>query len=619
MVLKNFKGFVIPLLAIVLFFNCKKGPDNNGNMEASKRPNVILIMTDDQGYGDLSCHGSPYVKTPALDSLYAESVRFTDFHVDPSCSPTRAALLTGNYSSRAGVWHTIGGRSLLKEGMTTMPEVFASNGYETAVFGKWHLGENYPFRPQDRGFKESIVHGGGGIGQGPDYWGNDYYDDTFKHNGEFEKYDGYCNEVWFDEAIEYIDKNKDGPFFCYLSTNLPHAPLLVDEKFIAPYRGRVSDRLARYYGMVNSIDENVKKLLNKIENVGLRENTIVIFMTDNGPCPWFGGVKMDFETGMVEEGYSAGMKGGKIWGYENAHRVPFFIRWPERGIVGGKDVDALAGHIDVLPTLMELCGLKNYDDLQLDGRSLAPFLEEQITKWPDDRTFFVHNQRVEYPVKDKEYQVLTEDWRLVKREEDELYEIKKDPEEMHTVANQHTAIVKELYGRYEDWWSDVSGDFDKYAEIHVGTPHENPVKMYAHDAHTRNGKKIWVVNVAKAGEYTVSLNRWPEESGKRIVENRAGDKEVAVESAWLKIGNIEKSAKVDKQMTNVQFEVDLKAGTTCFETAFKLTGEEKTLRTECIYVSYEGETTEKNLSNYVASVPDQLLKEGYVQKVIYYD
>ena len=619
MVVKNFKYFGIPLLLAVLFFNCKRGAEGQRTASVPEKPNVILIMTDDQGYGDLACHGSPYVKTPALDSLYAESIRFTDFHVDPSCSPTRAALLTGNYSSRAGVWHTIGGRSLLKEGMTTMPEVFSSNGYETAAFGKWHLGENYPFRPQDRGFKESIVHGGGGVGQGPDYWGNDYYDDTYKHNGKFEKYEGYCNNIWFDKAIEYIDENKDKPFFCYLSTNLPHAPLLIDEKYVAPYRGRVSERLARYYGMVNSIDEDVKKLLNKIDDVGLRNNTIVIFMTDNGPCPWFGGVIMDFDTGLVEEGYTAGMKGGKIWGYENAHRVPFFIRWPKGGITGGKDVNALTGHIDIMPTLIELCGLNSSEKLQLDGRSFAPILREEISKWPDDRTLFVQNQRVEYPIKDKEYQVLTEDWRLVKRDADELYDIKKDPEELNNVANQHPAIVKELYGRYEEWWGDVSVDFDEYAKIHVGTSHENPVKLYAHDAHSRNGKKIWVVNVSKAGKYEIRLNRWPEESGKKIVENREGDKELKVENAWLKVGNVERSAKVGKNMTAVKFEVDLKAGTTCFQTAFNLEEDGKTLSTECIYVNYLGEADEKNLINYVASVPDKLLKEGYVQKVIPYD
>ncbi|CAZ97640.1 arylsulfatase [Zobellia galactanivorans] len=616
---KRNSNYIVTAVLAVIFFSCKNESNTPKDIVAAKRPNVILIMTDDQGYGDLACHGSPYVKTPALDSLYAESVRFTDFHVDPSCSPTRAAILTGNYSARAGVWHTIGGRSLLKEGMVTMPEVFASNGYETAVFGKWHLGENYPFRPQDRGFKEAIVHGGGGIGQGPDYWGNDYFDDTYKHNGKFEKYEGYCNEVWFDQAIEYIDENKENPFFCYLTTNLPHAPLHVDEKYVAPYRGEVSDRLANYYGMVDNIDENVKKLLNKIDEVGLKENTIVIFMTDNGPCPWFGGVEMDFDTGYIEEGYTAGMRGAKIWGYENAHRVPFFMRWPNGGISGGKDVDAIAAHIDIMPTLIDLCDLTTDSGLKLDGRSLAPILNKTIDKWPDERKLIVQNQRVEYPVKDKEYQVLTEEWRLVKRERNELYDIKKDPEQKHDVAHEHPEVIKRLYADYEAWWNDVSVGFDEYAKIHIGNPSEDPVGMYAHDAHSRNGKKIWVVDVEKAGTYEIRLNRWPEESGKRIVENKSGNAEVAVTDAWLKVGNIERRKKVDKDMTTVTFNVDINAGTTCIETAFHMPEEGKTLATQCMYVSYLGGLGEDDLNTYVASDPDEILKKGYEQNVIPYD
>ncbi len=607
------------MLLSLAFVNCKDASENIYPKSDYKKPNVILIMTDDQGYGDLGCHGSPYVKTPTLDSLYRESVRFTDFHVDPSCSPTRAALLTGNYSSRAGVWHTIGGRSLLKEGMTTMPEVFAANGYETAIFGKWHLGSNYPFRPQDRGFKETLVHGGGGIGQNSDYWGNDYNDDTYKHNGKLEKYKGYCNTVWFNEAVDYIRKNKEKPFFCYLSTNVPHAPLIVDKKYADPYKGQVSDRLANYYGMVSKIDEDMATLLKEVKNMGLDENTIVIFMTDNGPGPWFGGIVIDFKTGFVKEGYSAGMRGGKIWGYENAHRVPFFIRWPKGGISGGKDIGALAGHIDVMPTLMDLCRLKVPDKLQMDGRSLVPLLNGEIKEWSDDRTLIVQNQRVEYPVKDKEYQVLTKKWRLVKREEDELYNIKKDIEERMDVADQHPDVVKELYGRYEDWWQDVSTDFDGYAEIYIGTTYEDPVKLYTQDAHTRNGKKIWVVNVAQDGKYEVRLNRWPEESGKNMGENRTGDKEVAVESAWLKVGNIEQTKKVNRETTTAKFMVDLKAGPTCIQTAINLSEKGKTVPTACVYVTYIGESDEKNLNAYDPSVPDKVLKEGYEQKVIPYD
>lgn len=617
--MKKTRIFIPIIIFSLFFFKCKDATENKTLNPRKQKPNVILIMTDDQGYGDLECHGNPYVKTPALDKFYGESVRFTDFHVDPSCSPTRSALLTGNYSSRAGVWHTIGGRSLLKEGMVTIADLFGNNGYKTGIFGKWHLGENYPFRPQDRGFQEAIVHGGGGIGQSPDYWGNDYYDDTYKHNGEFQKYSGYCNTVWFNEAINYIKKNKDEPFFCYIPTNLPHAPLKVDEKYVESYKGKVPERLARYYGMVNKIDEDVATLFNKVKEFGLEENTIIIFMTDNGPCPWFGGIIMDFETGYLEKGYTKNMRGAKIWGYENAHRVPFFIRWPKGRISGGKDINALTAHIDVLPTLIDLCKLKVPKDIKLDGRSLTPLLKEEIREWKDDRTVFVHNQRVEYPVKDKEYQVLTKDWRLVNRDHKELYHVKEDPEQRVNVIDKYPNLVNELYRRYDAWWEDVSVDFNKYAKIYIGSEHENPVTLYSHDAHTRKGEKVWVIEVARDGKYEVTLNRWPKESGKRIVENRAGDKENKVENVYFKTGNIQRMANVDNKTASVTFNINLKAGTTCFTFGFKLQGSDKTFGMGYVYVNYLGDGDGKVISQYIPSIPDRLLRDDYKQKVIPFD
>ena len=612
--------YILTVLAFgQVLIGCKEEAKTDVPKTEAKKPNVILIMTDDQGYGDLGSLGSPYVKTPNLDKFYNESVRFTDFHVDPSCSPTRSALLTGNYSARAGVWHTIGGRSLLKEGMVTMADVFRDNGYKTAVFGKWHLGENYPFRPNDRGFQEAVVHGGGGIGQSPDFWGNDYYDDTYKHNGKFQKYEGYCNTVWFTEAIDYIEKNKDDPFFCYIPTNLPHAPLNVDEKYVEPFKGKVSERLAKYYGMVEKIDEDVATLFRKVAELGLDENTIIIFMTDNGPCPWFGGVEMDFETGFVEEGYTAGMRGAKIWGYENAHRVPFFIRWPSAGIQGGKDIDALSAHIDVLPTLIELCGLKGADSLKFDGRSLKPLLNGKMNQWEDDRTIFVHNQRVEYPVKDKEYQVITKDWRLVNREEKELYNIKKDGGQKVNVVEENPEVVEELYKRYEDWWQDVSVGFDQYATMYVGSEHENPVTLYSHDAHTRKGEKIWTVNVARDGRYEVAVNRWPNESGKSIGENGKGDMVDRILSVSLKVGNIEQTVQVDGEMNSAKFVVDLKAGVTCFESAFRFKGNDKVSGAGFVYVDYLGDGDAQKINEYVPSVPDEVLRKGYEQKVVLFD
>jgi len=618
--MKAFKNTIGLIVLSIIFIGCANGDQKNkaSNTER-KQPNVILIMTDDQGYGDLGVHGNPYLKTPVIDEFYSQSVHLTDFHVDPSCSPTRSALLTGNHSARAGVWHTIGGRSLLKEGMVTMPEVFRDNGYETAVFGKWHLGENYPFRPIDRGFKEAVVHGGGGVGQNPDYWGNNYVDDTYKHNGEFEKYDGYCNTVWFDQALNYIKKNKEKPFFCYIPTNLPHAPLIIEDKYVAPYKGKVPDRIANYYGMVSKIDEDMGTLFREIKNMGLEENTIVIFMTDNGPCPWFGGVVIDFETGFVEEGYTDGMRGGKIWGYENAHHVPFFMRWPKGNIEGGKDIDAIAAHIDVMPTLIDLCGLKVDNKLNMDGRSLEPLLSGKAKDWNDDRTVIIDNQRVEYPVKNKEYQVMTKQWRLVKRETNELYNIKTDPEQKHNIASKHPDVVDDLYKRYDTYWEDVSVDFDKYAQIHIGTPYENPVTLYPHDAHTRNKKKIWVINVAQDGKYEIGLTRAPKESGKGIVKYKDGDKKIEAGSAYLNIGNVSKTEPIISDMKTVTFEVDLKAGTTCLDAFFKINSTGQTLGSPYVYVNYIGEANQAALTNYKASNPDKLLKDNYKQKVVLFD
>jgi len=190
-----------------------------------KRPNVILVMTDDQGYGDLACLGNSVIKTPNLDRLYAKSIRLTNFHVDPTCTPTRSALMTGHYSSRTGAWSTFMGRSLLRKDEVTMGDVFTAGGYRTGIFGKWHLGDNYPFWPHDRGFGEALIHGGGSIGEAPDYWDNNYFDDTYFNNGKAEKFKGYCTDVWFNEAIKFIEANNDRPFFCYISTNSPHGPL----------------------------------------------------------------------------------------------------------------------------------------------------------------------------------------------------------------------------------------------------------------------------------------------------------------------------------------------------------------------------------------------------------
>jgi len=514
-----------------------------------------------------------------------------------------------------------------------MADIFQSNGYRTGIFGKWHLGENYPFRPQDRGFQETLVHGGGAVSYNADYWGNDYYDDTYKHNGTPEKYEGYCNTVWFNEAIKFIKKNHQSPFFCYLSTNIPHAPLFVDEKYSEPYKSQVSDRLASYYGMVTKFDEDMGMLFGEIKDLGLEENTILVFLTDNGPCPWFGGIMID-NDGFVEEGYSAGMRGGKIWGYENAHRVPCFIRWPGGGIEGGKDVETLTAHFDLLPTLIDCCGLKKPDETAFDGRSIMPLLMDNEAQW-QDRTLFVHNQRVDFPVKYKEYQVLTERWRLVnnyqKEIEDmesfnegkpageikyiadpdqyELYDILSDPGQKNNIAGQHQDIVKMLNQKYEEWWDDVSRDFDKYNEIIVSTDHENPSMLYSHDAHRKNRERIWVLDVERDGKYEIKLYRWPEEAKKTIFETRDGKKMLMINQAHLKIGNIDTSLDVTADMSFVNFTVHLKAGTTCLQGWFTENSTGRIYGTYSISLERIGEADPVEVAQYRGSLPDEILRK----------
>jgi len=378
---------------------------------AGKRPNVVLVMTDDQGYGDIHCHGNEVIVTPNLDRLHGQSVRLTNFHVDPTCSPTRSALMTGHYSTRTGVWHTIMGRSILGRHETTIADVFSGSGYKTAIFGKWHLGDNYPYRPQDRGFGEVLIHGGGGVGQGPDYWGNNYFDDTYFHNGKEEKFKGYCTDVWFDGALKFIEANKDRPFFCYIPTNAAHSPYNVAEKYSKPYQDKgVNRSQAAFYGMITNFDENMGRLMKRLKELGLEENTILIFMTDNG----------------TSGGYAGGMRGKK------GSRVPFFVRWPAGGLEGPGDVDKLSAHVDVLPTLISLCGLKKPKGVKFDGASLAPLLKGKGRRWPD-RTLLVHSQRIEYPEKWRKSAVMTQRWRLINGKE--LYDIQADPVQKNNIAD----------------------------------------------------------------------------------------------------------------------------------------------------------------------------------------
>ena len=273
------------------------------------KPNVIFVLTDDQGYGDLSCHGNPILKTPNLDRMHDQSVRFTDFHVRPLCTPTRGALLTGRDPGRNGAYRTSAGRTMLHRDEKTSANLFADNGYVTGMFGKWHLGDHVPHRPQDHGFQYVVWHRCGGIGQVSDYWGNDYFDDTCERNGKLETFKGYCTDVWFEEAIRFIEEKKEKPFFLYLPLNAPHSPYRVDPTWSAPYEEKASwNPGAKFYGMIANLDYNFGVLRERLEDLKLADNTVLIFMTDNGTAA---GGKFDGFDSEALEGFNAGMRGKK--------------------------------------------------------------------------------------------------------------------------------------------------------------------------------------------------------------------------------------------------------------------------------------------------------------------
>jgi len=558
--MKPYTYLFIGLLCICITPGCQPAEETE-----STRPNVILIITDDQGYNDIGAHGNEMIQTPNLDNLHSESVRLTNFHVDPTCSPTRSALMTGRYSTRTGVWHTIMGRSLMDPNEKTLAEVFQDNGYRTGMVGKWHLGDNYPTRPQDQGFEEVVWHKGGGVGQGPDYWGNDYFDDTYWRGEEPEPFEGYCTDVWFREAASFIEENKGEPFFLYISTNAPHGPFLVDESYSSPYTEQgVTNPMDNFYGMITNIDDNLGLLRETLYFQGLADNTIVIYMADNGTAA---GEYRNVDEGEWP-GYNAGMRGKKGSEYEGGHRVPFFIHWPDGNLDGGRDVDQLAAHIDLLPTLADLLDLNLESDRPVDGTSLRQAIEgdENVLR---DRTLFVHSQRVENPEKWRKSSVMTEQWRLVNQTE--LYNIREDPGQENDVADANPDKVSELQGAYDQWWDSLTPVFDEYVRIHVGNTAENPVQLMSHDWHTDNGpvpwhqrhvesglvaNGAWALEIEQAGPYTITLYRWPDQT----------DESMGVTSARLRAGEIEEQMDIDPTSTEAAFDVDLEAGPMMLQT-----------------------------------------------------
>jgi arylsulfatase A-like enzyme len=487
---------------------------------APPQPNVVVVIVDDLGYGDLSCHGSPFVKTPRIDALHGESVRLVDFHVAPMCSPTRGQLLTGVDAVRNGSTVVAGSRMFVRPEIPMAPRFFAQAGYATGQFGKWHLGENPPHRPQDRGFAESLWFPLQQISSLPDHWDNDYFNPTLRRgDGTEQAFTGYCTDIFFSEAIAWMRRQQESarPFFCYLPLNACHGPQWAPEdlrKKIAAEFPKLSPGQVGYLAMLANVDTNMGRLDAFLDKSGLRDDTIVVFLSDNGGYALIGG-------------YNAGMRGGKSSLTEGGHRVPCFVRLP-RGLGGGsgRDVSGLTQVQDLLPTLLDLCGLSEAQATPFDGISLAPALRGEAAV--PDRTLVV---QYGHPKPFQLTCVMRGTWRLLsdpqgrEKGKPELYNLADDPFQAKNLFQKEAARATELRAAYDAWWSRVAPQVDNRSGITVGSEHAGPIALSCAEwrehplsdlLKMREGVKrrgVWDLDIARNATAEIALSRWPESSG----------------------------------------------------------------------------------------------------------
>lgn len=549
---------------------------------------VILVLIDDIGYGDMDILYPSGLETPNLDSLYRQSVRLTDFHVGTTCAPTRASLITGRAINATGVWHTVAGRELLREDEQTMAEVFRANGWKTGIFGKWHLGEGYPFSPRFRGFDVAVIHGGGGVGQQPDYWGNDYYSgvdrsdkptkaDVYLENGRPVEADRFCTDYWFHRASQFVRQcvSEDKRFFCYLPTNAAHAP------FNAPYGSK-----GGFDGLIENIDDNMGRLEEFLAAEGLTDDVLLIFTTDNGT------------TG----GRRGGLRGAKGSLFDGGHNVPCYWRWKHGGIGGStasaRDVQPLSAAMDLLPTFIDLFGLTRPEGGQpLHGISLKPMLLDPDFV-PADRTLVVDTQRLAELVKWRLACVAKDEvsdgkinhkWRLIRGSANsriELYDFQVDRGQDRDVAAANEAVVAGLVDFYESWWADVSRGAEAFPPFVINPDKEAELTLFSHSwiggdlspwnqGHVQGaaaGTRTHSVRFDCGGRYRFELRRWPREDGGAIDGTNAagGGKVVPAMKARLAVGGVgDLTNTINPGDAMSAFEMDVPAGPpTRLETTF---------------------------------------------------
>jgi arylsulfatase A-like enzyme len=501
---------------------------------AEPRPNVIIILTDDQGFAELGVTGNPVVRTPNIDRFAGQGAALMNFNVMPVCSPTRATLMTGRYFYRTGITDTYKGCSLMDPSETTIAEMLAASGYRTGIFGKWHLGDNYPRRAMDKGFQESLVLNGGGLAQpgdppDPVDERGAYFNATLRHNGTWVKTKGYVSDVITEAAMSFIETNRSQPFFVYLPFNCPHSPHQVSAAYSGHYLPSAfaptnfptqgnpmstqydAKDLAHVYGMIENIDDNVGRLLKKLDELQLATNTIVILFSDNG-C-------------QHHAGFNGGLRGWKGSPWEGGIHQFCFMRWPKQ-IKSGQQVDRITALPDIAPTLLDFCGVAKPEPVKFDGRSIAPLLRGEKIQWPD-RTFVFQWHRGEAPERYRNMAVRSQDWKLVHaapgdgeggkkaagKYDFQLFNIAQDPFEQHDVAAEQPKRAADLKAAYDTWFNDItnSRNFNLPQRIYVGTTNENPVLLTRQDMRSanaganRDGLGRWELSVAATAAYDIKL------------------------------------------------------------------------------------------------------------------
>jgi arylsulfatase A len=581
----------------------RSATENKDERPESTKPNVIIIIVDDQAYGDLGCMGNPKLQTPNIDRLFRESVWFPNHYGCPLCSPARASLLTGRYNYRTGVVDTSTGLSMLRQDEATLAEILSSAGYRTFISSKWHLGDNYPLRPIDRGFHESLIAKDAivaGISNPPN---NSLFSPILYHNEKPVKTHGYITDIAFNAALEFIEANRNGPFFVYLPTNVVHTPLQVAPHYTDPFRAMgLDDYTATLYGEIVNLDENVGRLAAKLEHLGLARETIIMYTVDNGPIGPHG-----FDNGPDgAHRYNLGLRGGKSSIWEGGIKLPLFVQWSGNLPVGMK-CEQIVSHIDILPTVLEMCGVEKPRGVHLDGMGLVPLMKDLDQIWPE-RTLFFQQSRpdrahrtywdeprlfVNCAARGEKYKIVmaSDDpaQRYFKRigfEETRLYDIQNDPGETNNIADQHPEIVRRMREEYEAWFRDVTRGIEPPVRNFLGSVHENPVKLTAQDVrgprsalgpHTLEAAQIqaqkkqphgfgyWAIEVVRSGRYRITMQFEPP----RVLDAVSSWRfPLKAGEAFLRIAEVEVSQLIPEGTASVNFDVTLRPGKYYLDASF---------------------------------------------------